>query len=66
MPPNTIKETLFRATEKALSAYRKAYRTVADERDQYEAEGRFCGLYDLVERLELEDEYQKWKEATQP
>lgn len=63
MPPNTIKEALFQAADRALTAYLKEYRTLTDQRDLYEAKGRFCGLYDMVERLGLEDEYQQWKEA---
>lgn len=63
MTIDTMKLALFQATARALTAYLKEYQTLTDQRDLCEAKGRFCGLYDLVERLELEDEYQQWKEA---
>ncbi|MCD7881165.1 MAG: hypothetical protein LUG47_05795 [Clostridiales bacterium] len=63
MTIDTMKLALFQATARALTAYQRTYSRAEDATEQRAAYGRFCGLYDLVERLELEDEYQQWKEA---
>ncbi|MCD7734624.1 MAG: hypothetical protein LUH48_05810 [Clostridiales bacterium] len=63
MTIDTMKLALFQATARALTAYQRSYSRGEDVPEQREAKGRFCGLYDLVERLGLEDECQQWKEA---
>ena len=69
-----LKETLFRSTYKALTAYAEAdaeldeFRGIGTGLDDLKQirtvrHQRFCALWDVIEQAGLEEEYETWKNS---